>query len=108
MVVLPLPVGPVTRMRPCGWSIHDSKAPFSSASKPSWAMSCTSVSGSKMRMTTFSPKAVGSVETRSSTSRPSRSVLMRPSCGRRFSEMSMRESIFTRETMGACTPPGSV
>ncbi len=71
-------------------------------------MSCTSVSGSKMRMTTFSPKAVGSVETRSSTSRPSRSVLMRPSCGRRFSEMSMRESIFTRLTMGGWTPLGSV
>ena len=55
-------------------------------------------------MTTFSPKAVGSVETRSSTSRPSRSVLMRPSCGLRFSEMSMRESIFTRETMGGVHP----
>ena len=26
MVVLPLPVGPVTRMRPCGSSIHDSKS----------------------------------------------------------------------------------
>ena len=71
-------------------------------------MSCTSVSGSKTRMTTFSPKAVGSVETRSSTSRPSRSVLMRPSWGLRFSEMSMRDSIFTRETMGGCTPAGSV
>ena len=61
-----------------------------------------------MRMTIFSPKAVGSEETRSSISRPSRSVLMRPSCGRRFSEMSMRESIFTRLTSGACTPAGSV
>ena len=61
-----------------------------------------------MRITTFSPKAVGRVETRSSISRPSRSVLMRPSCGRRFSAMSMREIILMRETIGGWTPPGSV
>ena len=38
-----------------------------------------------MRSTAFSPKAVGMVETRSSTSRPPCSRLMRPSWGRRFS-----------------------
>src|SRR2546427_312261 len=36
------------------------------------------MSGSKMRSTAFSPNAVGMVETRSSTSRPPWSRLMRP------------------------------
>ena len=44
-----------------------------------------------MRITSFSPNAVGSVEMRSSMSSPSAlRVLMRPSCGRRFSTTSMR------------------
>ena len=64
-------------------------------------------SGSKMRMTTFSPNAVGSVETRSSISFPSRSVLMRPSCGRRFSAMSMRHIVLRREVMARLTSFGT-
>ena len=44
-----------------------------------------------MRITSFSPNAVGRVDRRSSTSCPSAvRVLMRPSCGRRFSTTSMR------------------
>ena len=65
------------------------------------------ISGSKMRMTIFSPKAVGIVETRSSISLPSRSVLMRPSCGRRFSAMSMRHIILRREVMARLTSFGT-
>ena len=64
-------------------------------------------SGSKMRITTFSPKAVGSVETRSSISLPSRSVLIRPSCGRRFSAMSIRHIVFSLEVMARFTSLGT-
>src|ERR1051325_2549018 len=56
-----------------------------------------------MRMHTFSPNAVGSVETRSSISLPSCSVLMRPSWGRRFSAMSMRHMVLRREVMARLT-----
>ena len=56
------------------------------------------MSGSKMRRTAFSPKAVGMVETRSSTSRPPESRLMRPSCGLRFSARLQPESSLMRET----------
>ncbi len=60
-----------------------------------------------MRMTIFSPKAVGSVETRSSISFPSRSVLMRPSWGRRFSAMSIRHMVLRREVMARLTRRGT-
>ena len=73
MVVLPVPVGPVTRMMPCGRRdevVEDAAARPGRSRAP--ARSCTSTSGSKMRITTFSPKATGRVETRSSTSRPPR------------------------------------
>jgi hypothetical protein len=64
----------------------------------------TSTSGSKMRITSFSPKAVGSVDRRSSASWPSAvRVLMRPSCGRRFSTTSMRPRILTRLIIAAMT-----
>ena len=56
------------------------------------------MSGSKMRSTAFSPKAVGMVLTRSSTSLPPCSRLMRPSWGRRFSARLAPESSLMRET----------
>ena len=56
------------------------------------------MSGSKMRSTAFSPKAVGMVETRSSISRPPCSRLMRPSWGRRFSARLQPERSLMRET----------
>ena len=65
--------------------------------------SWVSTSGSKMRITIFSPNATGRVETRSSTSLPARVVLMRPSCGRRFSAMSRRDMVLMREMTAACT-----
>ena len=59
-----------------------------------------------MRITTFSPKATGRVETRSSISRPPRLVLMRPSWGRRFSAMSRRDIVLMRLTTAVCTTLG--
>ncbi len=60
-----------------------------------------------MRITSFSPKAVGKVEIRSSTSSPaSVRVLTRPSCGRRFSTTSMRARILMRLVIAVSTCAG--
>ena len=60
---------------------------------------------SSSRMTTFSPNWAGTVETRRSRSRERsstrRRILIRPSCGRRFSEMSSLAMIFNREISGS-------
>ena len=61
-----------------------------------------------MRITIFSPKAVGKVDSRISISSPSGlRVLMRPSSGRRFSTTSMRPSSWTRAIIAFMTPGGS-
>ena len=61
-----------------------------------------------MRITSFSPKAVGSVANRNSTSLPSgERVFRRPSWGRRFSATSMRPSILIRLVTAAQTCCGS-
>ncbi|MNC87404.1 hypothetical protein D3C83_31280 [compost metagenome] len=107
MVVLPEPVGPVTSTMPLGRSVMSFQRWWSSSENPSSRKSRTSTSGSKMRITSFSPKAVGSVDRRSSTSSPSAvRVLMRPSCGRRFSTTSMRARILMRLVIAASTPAG--
>jgi hypothetical protein len=68
----------------------------------------TTTSGSKIRITSFSPKAVGRVDRRSSTSwPPAVRVLMRPSCGRRFSITSMRPSSLMRAVMAIITTAGT-
>ncbi len=50
-------------------------------------------------MTIFSPQTVGRVATRRSTERPSWLTDRRPSCGLRFSAMSIDDMIFRREMM---------
>ena len=52
-------------------------------------------------MTIFSPKIVGSVETRRSIVRFSTLILMRPSCGTRRSAMSSSDMILRREMIAA-------
>jgi hypothetical protein len=60
-----------------------------------------------MRMTIFSPNAVGSVDRRISISSPrGLRVLMRPSCGLLFSTTSMRPSSLMRAVMALSTPMG--
>jgi hypothetical protein len=56
---------------------------------------------SRIRITTFSPKIVGRLETRRSMVRPRIRSLMRPSCGTRRSAMSSSAMIFSREMMAA-------
>jgi hypothetical protein len=58
---------------------------------------------SSRRSTARSPCADGSVETRTSMARPPMRSEMRPSCGRRFSEMSSSAMIFRREISAACS-----
>ena len=107
VVVLPEPVGPVTSTMPCGRFTSCSHRCSSCDEKPSASQVLTTASGSKMRMTSFSPKAVGMLESRISTSLPCElRVLMRPSCGRRRSTTSIRASSLMRAVMAACTPLG--
>src|SRR6266849_5369204 len=76
-----------------------------SGSKPSLVISSRMFSLSSKRMTTFSPYRVGPVETRKSNSffLPSALylIMMRPSCGKRFSAMSSLAMIFTRLVMAS-------
>ncbi|MNX92297.1 hypothetical protein D3C86_1244330 [compost metagenome] len=53
---------------------------------------------SRMRMQIFSPNLPGKLETRKSQSRPLKRTRMRPSWGRRFSEMSRFAMILKRLT----------
>ena len=107
VVVLPEPVGPVTSTIPCGRSTRSFQPSASSALKPSCSMLRNVTSGSKMRSTHFSPNAVGMVETRISTSRPpGERVLIRPSCGRRRSPRSIRDSTLIRLVAAVITGGG--
>ena len=107
VVVLPEPVGPVTRMMPCGDFVMAFQRTLSSSEKPRSVKSLTMTSGSNTRITSFSPKAVGNVDNRNSVSSPSAvRVLMRPSCGRRFSTTSMRPRILMRLVMAVITAAG--
>ncbi len=108
VVVLPEPVGPVTSTMPCGRSTSAFQPAASCGLKPSWSMLLKAASGSKMRITHFSPKAVGMVDRRISTSRPpGERVLMRPSCGRRRSARSIRPSTLIRLTTAVITAGGT-
>ena len=61
-------------------------------------MPILALSGSRIRITIFSPNSVGSVLTRKSMVRLGLTLsFMRPSCGTRFSEMSRREITLMRE-----------
>ncbi len=105
VLVLPLPVGPVTRTMPHGLLIAASSFCSDSSSKPSLVMSSISFDLSSRRMTIFSPKSVGRQETRKSMSLveplSEKRILMRPSCGSRFSAISSLAMILTREVIAS-------
>ena len=110
VLVLPLPVGPVTSTMPHGRRIAASNLTSDSDSNPSFVMSSISLSLSSRRMTIFSPKSVGRHETRKSISLgvpfSLKRILIRPSWGRRFSAISsfamilMRDAIASRNFIG--------
>ena len=103
--VLPLPVGPVTRTMPHGRRMAASNLVSDSGSNPSFVMSSISLSLSSSRMTIFSPKSVGRTDTRKSISfavpLSLKRILMRLSCGSRFSAMSSFARILMRDTMAS-------
>src|SRR5438445_10997496 len=68
VVVLPLPVGPLTRIIPYGLSAIASHSSNVAGVKPSLPSPSLVLDWSKMRITTFSPNTVGSVDTRRSYS----------------------------------------
>ena len=74
------------------------------AEQPSSSSGGTPRRWSSTRSTIFSPKIVRSVEARKSTSSPfSSSTRMRPSCGRRFSAMSIPAITFIRAASPSVT-----
>ena len=94
---LPLPVGPVTRIMPCGRNRASINSSFWSSSNPSASIPILALEGSKIRSTIFSPQSVGRVLTRKSMARVFDSfILMRPSCGSRRSDMSSSDMTFRR------------
>ena len=94
---MPEPVGPVTKMMPCGrWMSGTSSARWS-ATRPSCSR-LKSIWDDSSRISTVSPKLVGSTEMRRSRSSPSSPTLMRPSCGSLRSAMSSCAITLIRET----------
>ena len=102
VVVLPEPVGPVTKMMPCGCATSRSKRANTSPCMPSASRLRRPSDLSSRRSTARSPWALGSVLTRTSTARVPMRSEMRPSCGKRRSAMSSSAMIFRREIRAAC------
>ena len=97
VVVLPLPVGPVTTIMPWGSFSNRRSVASSADEKPSFSTTSSPRSLGRMRMTADSPCWVGMMATRISTSvRPARNRAA-PSCGRRRSAMLRLATILMRE-----------
>ena len=96
-MVLPLPVGPVTSTMPCG-RVNSSRKRFSiSGGNPSRSRPNAPELWESKRITTDSPCCVGMVEMRMSIDWFFSFTLKRPSCGRRFSEISKPDINFRRK-----------
>src|SRR5271169_1171643 len=67
VVVLPEPVGPVTKKNPLGRRINDKKLCSIEPLSPIWSSDNACICRSKIRITIFSPYKDGNVETRKST-----------------------------------------
>src|SRR3990172_6635277 len=83
VVVLPEPVGPVTRMTPSRLSSKDLIVAPSSWLRPRESSDSTMRLASRIRRTTFSPSVAGRVETRRATGTPLTATPAPPSPGRR-------------------------
>ena len=75
---------------------------------PSAGSSITARVLSRIRITHFSPKAVGMVDTRTSSSRPPIVTAICPSCGRRRSTMFMSDMTLIRLMSAGPIGPGRV
>ena len=101
MVVLPDPVGPVTSTIPYGLAMASMKSRSALGSKPKLPRSKVRFPASRIRITIFSPKITGRVDTRKSTTLFFMRSLMRPSCGTRRSAIFRSERILIREVRAA-------
>jgi hypothetical protein len=90
VVVLPEPVGPVTRMMPCGWAISRSKRLQRVALHAHGFQAELAFALVQQAQHGALAVGAGQVLTRTSMARVPRRRLMRPSCGRRFSECPAR------------------
>ena len=102
VVVLPEPVGPVTSTMPAVRPKTSRKRLSMAGGMPMLSSLRMAVPCSSKRMTADSPKVVGSVLRRTSIVWSFRRTVKRPSCGRRFSEMSNPAISFKR---WASAPP---
>ena len=98
MVVLPLPVGPVTSTSPWGRCTCARKRSSISPGMPSWSSFRMAEPWSRSRITTDSPVCVGMVARRTSICLSSTRKVKRPSWGKRFSEISASAISLSRET----------
>ena len=102
VVVLPQPVGPVTRIIPFGVVISFCHASSTSLRNPNSPRPTRMFLSSSKRMTIFSPFGVGTVETRRSNGRPRIVARILPSCGSLRSAISRFARIFIRLTTAGC------
>ncbi|MCY1178273.1 hypothetical protein D9M73_186160 [compost metagenome] len=106
VVVLPDPVGPVTRMMPLGSVTASLSNWWMAGVMPSASSVIPAFSLSRMRNTTRSPARLGKVDTRTSSNLPPSVSPMRPSCGTRRSAMSSRAITLMRLTTTGATCGG--
>ena len=86
---------------PYGESIAPVKSLRAFSVKPNLVRSSVRLPWSRIRITIFSPKSVGSVETRNSTVFVFIRILIRPSCGIRRSDISRSLIILSRDVTAA-------
>ena len=98
VVDLPDPVGPVTNKIPCGLLIIWSNTLSSCSLRPRSFFSLVRAVLDVSRITIFSPYTVGRTDTRISYSIRSTICVIRPSCGLRFSAISIPPMILIRAT----------
>ena len=99
VVVLPLPVGPVTSTMALVRRMIWRKRASISAGMPTWSRPSSPVFWFSSRSTADSPCCVGMVDMRTSTGWSRTITAKRPSCGRRFSEISSAAMSFRRSTI---------
>ena len=108
VVVLPLPVGPVITIMPCGNASRRRIVVSSRLKRPSFPMSSSPRSRGSRRITADSPCCAGIVATRMSISERATRSRAAPSCGRRRSAMLSPARILMREISACGTAPAGV
>ena len=106
VVVLPLPVGPAHSTIPNGARMSRVNTSWVSVGMPRSSMRNTDRLLSRTRRTQLSPQIVATVDTRMSISRPSTTMVICPSWGRRRSTMFMLAMIFRRLTSAGAIDGG--